>query len=69
MIFTDALQTVIMVVGATALAIMSKNKLLMKFLSWVFPIYVAVQKSRMNRYFSCRLYKSWWNFSVNLQIF
>lgn len=44
MIFTDALQTVIMVVGATALAIMSKNKLLMKFLSWVFPIYVAVKK-------------------------
>lgn len=44
MIFTDALQTVIMVVGATALAIMSKNKLLMKFLLWVFPIYVAVKK-------------------------
>lgn len=50
MIFTDALQTVIMVVGATALAIMSKNKLLMKFLSWVFPIYVAVKKKKLNEW-------------------
>lgn len=70
MIFTDALQTIIMIVGATTLAIISKNKLLRKYYSMnISNSCCCKKKSRMNGYFSCRLYKSWWNFSVNLQIY